>query len=49
MTESLLLGNLAVRVGQRIEWDGPNLRVTNHEMANQYVNKAYRGGWRYSI
>jgi predicted dehydrogenase len=49
MTESLLLGNLAVRVGQKIEWDGPNLRVTNHEAANQFVNKPYREGWRYTV
>jgi predicted dehydrogenase len=49
MTESLLLGNLAVRVGQRIEWDGPNLRVTNNEMANQFVTKPYRDGWRYAV
>jgi predicted dehydrogenase len=49
MTESLLLGNLAVRVGQKIEWDGPNLRITNHETANQWVNKPYREGWRYLV
>ena len=49
MTESLLLGNLAVRVGQRIEWDGPGLRITNNEAANQFVNKTYRDGWRYTV
>jgi hypothetical protein len=49
MTESLLLGNLAVRVGQRIDWDGPGLRITNNEAANQFVNKSYRDGWRYTV
>jgi hypothetical protein len=49
MTEALLLGNLAVRVGEKIEWDGPSLRVTNHDVANQFVTKAYRDGWRYGI
>lgn len=47
MTEGLLLGNLAVRVGQRIDWDGPNLRVTNHDAANAFVSKQYREGWRF--
>ena len=49
MTESLLLGNLAVRTGQRLEWDGPNLRVTNHDAANQFVTKPYREGWRHAV
>jgi hypothetical protein len=48
MTESLLLGNVAVQAGRKIEWDGPNLCVTNHEAANRFVNKAYRKGWQYS-
>jgi hypothetical protein len=49
MTEALLLGNLAVRVGQRLDWDGRNLRVTNNEAANQFVTKPYREGWRYTV
>jgi hypothetical protein len=49
MTESLLLGNLAVRTGQRLEWDGPSLRVTNHDAANQFVTKPYREGWRHAV
>ena len=49
MTEALFLGNLAVRVGQRIEWDGPNLHITNNEAANQFVNKKYRDGWLHDL
>ena len=26
-------------------WDGPNMRITNFEPANQYVRRAYRTGW----
>lgn len=46
MTESILLGNVALRIGRRLEWDGANLRVTNIDEANQYINKPYRDGWK---
>ncbi|RLD67111.1 MAG: gfo/Idh/MocA family oxidoreductase [Bacteroidetes bacterium] len=26
-------------------WDGPNMRVTNFEQANQFVKREYRKGW----
>jgi hypothetical protein len=49
MTESILLGNVALRVGRRIEWDGANLKVTNLPEANKYINKEYREGWQFTI
>jgi predicted dehydrogenase len=45
MTEVVLLGNLALRAKGRLMWDGPNLRVTNNEEANQFVKREYRKGW----
>jgi predicted dehydrogenase len=45
LTESFLLGNVAIRFGKRIEWDGPNCRITNYPEANHLVNIAYRKGW----
>ena len=45
LTESMLLGNLALRAGERIEWDSDNLRVTNSELAQSFVSKAYRRGF----
>ena len=45
LTEMVLLGNVAMRVGQRIEWDSPNLRVTNTTAAAQYIRPGYRRGW----
>jgi hypothetical protein len=45
MTEGLLLGNVALRVGQRIEWDPLAFRVTNCEQANTFVRRDYRKGW----
>ncbi|HQR05479.1 MAG TPA: Gfo/Idh/MocA family oxidoreductase [Gemmatales bacterium] len=44
-TETMLLGNVAMRVGKRIEWDGPNMKVTNCPEAMQYIQPEYRKGW----
>jgi len=44
-TEMVLLGNLAIRCNQRIEWDGPNMTCTNFPEANQLVKRQYRQGW----
>ncbi len=45
LTEAILLGNVAIQAGKKIEWDGPNLRVTNAPEAQQYVHREYRKGW----
>jgi len=45
LTEICLLGNIAKRVDTRIEWDGPNMKVTNLPEANKYVRTTYRTGW----
>ncbi|MBN2452060.1 MAG: Gfo/Idh/MocA family oxidoreductase [Lentisphaeria bacterium] len=42
LSEMVLMGNLAVRTGQRIEWDGTHMVCTNIEAANRFVRKAYR-------
>jgi hypothetical protein len=44
-TEVVLLGNLALRLGKKLEWDGPNMRVKNVKEANQFVHASYRKGW----
>ncbi len=44
-TEIVVLGNLAIRVGRKLEWDGPNMKVTNEPDANKYVSKEYREGF----
>jgi predicted dehydrogenase len=44
-TEAYLLGNVALRVGHRIEWDPLAFRVTNCREANQYLFREYRRGW----
>src|SRR5262249_61978758 len=45
LTEAILLGNVAMRVGKKIEWDSANLRITNESAANQYLHTEYRQGW----
>jgi predicted dehydrogenase len=46
ITETLLLGNVALRSGKKLYWDGPNMKATNEPAANQCVNFEYREGWR---
>jgi hypothetical protein len=45
LTEVVLLSNVAIRAGRRIEWDGAAQKVTNLASANQYVTKTYRAGF----
>ncbi len=45
LTETILLGNLAARVAEKLDWDGPNCRVTNVPEANKYLQRTYRQGW----
>ena len=44
-TEAYQLGNIALRIGHRIEWDPLAFRITNCREANQYVSREYRRGW----
>jgi hypothetical protein len=46
LTETCLLGNIAKRLDQRIDWDAPNLQITNLPEANRYVRPEYREGWK---
>ncbi|MCF7974920.1 MAG: Gfo/Idh/MocA family oxidoreductase [Phycisphaerae bacterium] len=45
LTETPLLGNIAIRTGKKLQWDGPNLRFTNDDTSNQYLHRTYREGW----
>jgi predicted dehydrogenase len=44
-TESLLVGNLAVRLQQRIEWDAAAMKAKNAPEAERLVHKQYRKGF----
>jgi predicted dehydrogenase len=45
VTETLLLGNVAVLAGQKLSWDRPNLKVVNSDAAQKYVRPERRKGW----
>jgi predicted dehydrogenase len=44
-TETVLLGNLAIRLGKKIQWDGPNMKATNAPEADVLIRREYRKGW----
>jgi len=44
-TESLLVGNLAVRLQKRVEWDAKAMRSPNCPEADNYITKFYRAGY----
>ncbi|MBE3070473.1 MAG: Gfo/Idh/MocA family oxidoreductase [Planctomycetes bacterium] len=43
VTEAILLGNVALRTGERLVWDGPGLKATN--AAAPLIQPEYRQGW----
>ena len=43
--EAVLLGNIAIRSGKKLDWDGENARFSNDEEANKLVKEEYRAGW----
>lgn len=45
LTEAVLLGNVAFRTGQKLEWDAKTLRAANCPAADKYISKTYRPGW----
>ena len=45
LTEMVLLGNLAVRLGKKIEWDSDALKAKNAPEADALIRRPYREGW----
>jgi len=46
LTEIAQLGIIATKMlGQKLEWDGENMRFTNCDEANQFIASPYRQGW----
>jgi hypothetical protein len=46
LTETVHLGNVSFRLGQKLEWDAKKLIATNCPQANQYIRRKYRKGWK---
>ncbi|MCK4294908.1 MAG: Gfo/Idh/MocA family oxidoreductase [Planctomycetes bacterium] len=49
LTEIVLLGNIAIRTGKRIDWDGENMRITNDRDANKYIKEPYHNDWSLEV
>jgi predicted dehydrogenase len=45
LTETVLLGTVAILAQKPLEWDGDRMKVTNVPDANRYVKDDYRRGW----
>lgn len=45
LTEIVLLGNVALRVGKKIYWDSEKMRATNAPEADPFIKGTYRSGW----
>ena len=41
----ILLGNIALQTGRKIEWNSKKLKVTNDKEGHRLVRKEYRRGW----
>ena len=46
MTEAVILGNLAVRLGKKIEWDAPNMKARNCPEADVLIHPNIPTGWK---
>jgi hypothetical protein len=47
LTEAALVGVMAQRTGEDIEWDAANMRVTNHSDFNKFVREPARPEWSF--
>jgi predicted dehydrogenase len=49
LTETVLLGNLALWAGEKIEWDAPNMRATNVKGLEGLIKPSYRQGYTLDV
>jgi predicted dehydrogenase len=45
LTEFVLMGNVALRAGKKLDFDWKNMNITNVSDANTFVKPHYREGW----
>jgi len=46
LTEANHLGNVAYRVGKKLEWDPERLTCPNAPEAGRFLKREYRAGWQ---
>jgi predicted dehydrogenase len=45
LTETVLLGTVAIKAGTKIEWDAENMRAIGNSAADPFIRREYRKGW----
>ena len=45
ISETILLGGVALRARKKIEYDSQNMKIINNEDANRFLYREYRKGW----
>ncbi len=45
VTETILLGAVALRAGRKVEYDSASMKITNIPDANKFLVREYRPGW----
>lgn len=45
VTETILLGAVALQARKKLEYDSKNMKITNDEAANKFLYREYRKGW----
>ena len=48
LTESIILGTLAIRTGKGLEWSSKDMKISGNQEAADLVNVEARKGWRTS-
>jgi predicted dehydrogenase len=46
LAQTVILGNVAYRSGQKLEWDAKHARVTNTREADKFLDQPRREGWK---
>ncbi len=49
MTETIAIGNIALRSDQKLEWDSELKKFNNSTDANKLLTRTYRKGWELSV
>lgn len=45
LTETIMAGVVAYRIGRQLQWDGPNMKATNCPEADGFIRPQFRKGW----
>ena len=46
LTETILLGSLAIRTGKALDWDAKNMKISGNDEAAAMIKIEARKGWR---